>query len=386
MQTIAPALTQLSDAQLLVEVEQLAGRERAATAQLIASLAEIETRGLYRGLGFSSMFSYCTEHLHLSEHATCNRLEVARAARKWPVILDLIANGSVTLTAVRLLAPSLTRENHAAVLAAARHKSKREVQELIARLRPAPDVAATVRKLPAPKSLTPAAPTPSLIARADAAEDASAARDSIAGARPVGMATGATPRPSLTPLAPERYRIEFTISRETRDTLRRVQDLLGRSVPAGDPSVVFDRALSLLLADLEKRRFAQTDRPQAPRPGDPASRYIPAAVRRDVWARDGGRCAFVGSAGRCAATRFLEFHHLVPYADGGPTVAANLQMRCRVHNAYEAELHFGPMFAREDHISYAPAGASFAACPRSNDLSCHDRVETCRHDRMRRIG
>src|SRR3954471_22530345 len=336
MQTIAHALTRLSDAQLLVEVERLAGSERASTAQLIASLAEIDIRGLHRGLGYSSMFAYCTGHLHLSEHATCNRLEVARAARKWPVILDLIANGSVTLTVVRLLAPSLTRDNHVAVLSAATHKSTRDVQELIAMLRPAPDVPSTVRKLPEPKSLAPLAPTPSAIAGAAAPEDASPVRNSIPDAHPAAMVTGATSRASLTSLAPDRYRIQFTIGRETRDKLRRVQDLLGRSVPGGDPSVVFDRALSLLLADLEKRRFAQTDRPQSPRRGNPTSRYIPAAVRRDVWERDGGRCAFVGTGGRCAATRFLEFHHLVPYAEGGPTIAANLQMRCRVHNIYEA--------------------------------------------------
>jgi 5-methylcytosine-specific restriction endonuclease McrA len=65
-------------------------------------------------------------------------------------------------------------------------------------------------------------------------------------------------------------------------------------------------------------------------------------VKRTVWSRDGGRCAFVGTNGRCTETGFLEFHHVVPYADGGRTVSENLELRCRSHNRYEAEEYFRP--------------------------------------------
>jgi hypothetical protein len=74
---------------------------------------------------------------------------------------------------------------------------------------------------------------------------------------------------------------------------------------------------------------------------------VPAAVRRDVWVRDEGRCAFVGTHGRCHERSFLEFHHVEPFADGGATTAGNLQLRCRAHNAYEAMLYFGPSVVRE---------------------------------------
>jgi 5-methylcytosine-specific restriction endonuclease McrA len=60
-----------------------------------------------------------------------------------------------------------------------------------------------------------------------------------------------------------------------------------------------------------------------------------------VWKRDGGRCAFVGADGRCTERGLLELHHLVPFAEGGPTTSANLQLRCRAHNAYEAQQYFG---------------------------------------------
>lgn len=79
-----------------------------------------------------------------------------------------------------------------------------------------------------------------------------------------------------------------------------------------------------------------------------ASKHIRAGVRREVWQRDAGQCAFVGANGRCADRGFLEFHHVVPYAEGGEAVAANLELRCRAHNAYEAERWFGPLVVRED--------------------------------------
>ena len=60
-------------------------------------------------------------------------------------------------------------------------------------------------------------------------------------------------------------------------------------------------------------------------------------MKREVWARDGGQCAFVGAAGRCSERGFLEYHHVIPFADGGTTDASNLQLRCRAHNAFEAE-------------------------------------------------
>jgi len=358
MQTNAATLAHLSDEQLIAEVEKRAAHERQATADLIASLVEMEGRLLYRGLGFSSMFAYCTQRLHRSEDATCNRLEVARAARQFPMLLDLVVEGSLTLTAARLLAPLLTEDNHATVLAAAAHKSKREVQELIATLRPAPDLPSSVRKLPAAR--TSAVASASLLVASAAGDAGLTDRADLptVTATPGSAAPAAVPiahRAVVAPLASERYKIQFTVGRETHDRLRRVQDLLARSVPHGDLSVIFDRALMLLLAQLERKTLAKTDRRRTSVKANPAARYIPAAVKRTVWARDEGRCAFVGSAGRCTATRFLEFHHVVPFAGGGPTEASNLQLRCRTHNAYEAELRFGPLCVRERDVPYWPA-------------------------------
>ena len=157
------SLAHLSDAQLLVEVKALAAGERHATVRLIASLAELDARRLYLGEGFPSLFAYCTQCLHLAEHSAYNRIEVARVARQWPEVLDRLSDGGLTLSNARLLAPHLTANNHRALLEAARHKSKREVEQLVATLHPQPDVPASIRRLPVPKPAEPPSETARLV-------------------------------------------------------------------------------------------------------------------------------------------------------------------------------------------------------------------------------
>jgi len=160
----------------------------------------------------------------------------------------------------------------------------------------------------------------------------------------------------IAPLTPERYRLQFTVSKETHDKLRRVQDLLCREIPDGDPAKIFERALDLLVRDVEKKKLAATMKPRPPRGSKSGSREIPAHVRRAVWNRDGGRCAFAGRSGRCTELRFIEWHHVQPVGHQGPATVDNISLRCRAHNVYESELVFGrfdPSVVREAAEIYA---------------------------------
>lgn len=344
------SLTRVSDDQLIRDVARLAGCERDATAQLVAHLAELDARRLYLPAGFSSLFAYCTGVLHLSEHAAYNRIEAARVARRFPVVLDLLSEGAVHLTAVRLLAPHLTPENHAALLASAMHKSRREVEELLASRFPAPAVASSVRKLPM-AGATPTQPTEadSSVPQAVSNEATVVESPAIASTSgPIVMRNRPEVAPcagrvQVAPLATDRYKITFTATAETRRKLREAQDLLRHQVPDGNLPEIFDRALSALLAELTKRKIAEAPRPRPARAAAPNSRHIPAAVRRAVWLRDDGRCAFIAKDGRrCAERGFLEFHHARPYAAAGEATELNIALRCRPHNGHEAALYFGP--------------------------------------------
>ena len=339
----------LDDRVLLNTAKRLATDERRATASLLRAIMEIDRRRLYRGEGCASMFAYCTQVLHLSEGGAYNRIEAARAAREYPVILELFEQSAITLTAVRLLAPHFTPANHVAVLASARHQSKRRIEELVVSLRPKPDAAVIVRRLPAGRTATAVS---GLSAPSDRREDAVAAPPAAAASRrDVARQTPLSPA-RVAPLAPERYRIQLTVSRETHDKFRRARALLRHAVPTGDAAEIFDRALTRLVESLERRRFAETPRPRAARPANERSRHVPAAVRREVWRRDGGRCAFFGAEGRCRETALLEFHHVEPYAAGGAATTENIQLRCRAHNVYEAELFFGTDLVREERARW----------------------------------
>jgi 5-methylcytosine-specific restriction endonuclease McrA len=365
--TTACAFKDLSDHDLLSHIKRLAQSERSAIAALIASLAEMDARRLYLGEGCASMFVYCTRVLHLSEHAAYGRIEAARVARRFPIVLERIERGDLTLTNLCLLRPHLTDANCNQLLDAARHASKREVERLIASIAPRPDAPMVVRKLPtlapadreASTTAAPIAHAVSLIASptADAAMDpVVVARTAAASPRfPLASVPARSAAPVTSPLSAERYRVQFTVSRETHDKLRRAQDLLRHSIPDGDPAAVVDRALTLLLEHLERTKLAQAKAPrQASRPIAPGSRHIPASVRRAVWARDGGRCAFEGNEGRCSETAFLEFHHVVPFARGGNATVDTIQLRCRAHNQHEAVEVFGNsvLFVREVPPAY----------------------------------
>ena len=152
----------LSDRNLLARLPVLAGGEREMTVELVAHLAARDSRpALYSAEGYGSLFSYCTQALRLSEDAACNRIEAARACRRFPLILDLLASGEMTLTSVRLLGRHLTPDNHQAVLAKASGRSRPQIEALVAELAPRPDVPSFVRKLPTFAVMPPAsAPAP----------------------------------------------------------------------------------------------------------------------------------------------------------------------------------------------------------------------------------
>ena len=182
---------------------------------------------------------------------------------------------------------------------------------------------------------------------------------------------------AVTPLSATRYRLQCTISEAAHADLRLAQDLLRRQIPHGDPGAIIERALALLVARIAKERtavvstareetaatskvkeqMAATSVPGPARSATPGSRHIPAAVRRAVWLRDRGQCAFVARQGRrCAEHAFLELHHIRPFALGGEATVSNISLRCRRHNAYEAQMEFSSRTLRKTERAIAPVG------------------------------
>jgi len=255
-------------------------------------------------------------------------------ARQYPAVFDMLADGRLHMTAVDLLAPRLTSDNAEDLLAASAHRSRTGIEQLLAERFPQPDLPTLIEPLTATgydRQLAPGI-VPSL-------------PHSTTNAAPANIfPSPATVMHKVAPLAPERFAVQCAVSQETYEKLRHAQELLGHAVPNADLAQVLDRALDLLVAQLERQKFAKTDRPCPCHRSDDA-RHIPASVKRAVWERDGGRCTFVSENGhRCESRTRLEWDHVEPVARGGHPTVKGLRLRCRAHNQLAAERAFGRDF------------------------------------------
>jgi len=351
-------------------------QDRRLTAQLLATIAEIDERKLWANHACPSMFAFCVERFHMSESMTAKRIWAARTARRFPVILQMVARGELHLSAIVKIARHLTDDNHRQLLARARHKSSREIDVLVAELAPRPDAPSRIRALPCTTrsvacssggcgSERTAELNPADAGAPHGSEQAVESCPAAVSHAPTApnVPPALRPRSQIVPLAPRRYKVEITVDQKTHDKLRMLQDLLGHQIPGADPAIIVSRAIDRLLDDTLRRKAAVSDRPRS---GDQRSdqhnnrrtRAIPAAIRREVWRRDGGRCTFVDEQGRrCQATRCVEYHHDKPYGKGGEHAVGNIALRCRAHNQHQADLDFGKEFMldkRSRHNSHSP--------------------------------
>jgi hypothetical protein len=378
-------LAAVSDAALQEGLKELLTKGARTEARIVAHLAEVDARKLHLSVGASSLFDYCLSRLGLSNSEAFHRITAARLARRFPIIFELLERRDVHLTAVCLLRDYLTPENHHDLLRDVSHKTRIEIEELLAGRFPKADV-------------------PNRLSRQRAFE----------------------------PLSEGRYCLQLSASNDLKRKLELARDLMSHANPSGDLAVVVERALDTLIEKLQSRRFAQAKsrgsgrkisagsppgagagagagagggvgaaapgesqgeqptRPSAPvgRPsqtplevlgvssgqrvvsapvsvkgqwglaqgagGGHGKSGVAAAgetvrrahlrndVRRAVVARDGQRCSFVGEDGRrCESRTFLEFHHQRAWALGGADSAENLSVMCRAHNRLLAERELG---------------------------------------------
>jgi 5-methylcytosine-specific restriction endonuclease McrA len=293
------------------------------------------------------MFDYCVQQLHLSESEAYLRIRAARVGRQFPRVLQMLAAGELHLSAVKLLAPVLTRKNCEQLVSAARLKSKRDVEHLVAQLAPQPNVPTVIRKLPQQARERERAPE-AQTAVVSSVSKSSPARKTERQSAP--LTATFTPNSTLSPLAPSRFKVQLTANQQLHDKLRQAQDLLRHELPDGDLAQVLERALDLLIAQRMKQRFGQSSKPRARRQGaapKPDSRHVPNEVRRAVLERDGMRCSYVSAEGkRCEQRGWLELHHEQPYGRGGAPTVANIRVLCRAHNDLLAERDYGRDFIR----------------------------------------
>ena len=242
----------LSDSELQLGLRELLVAGSRTEARIVAHLAEVDARKLHLTLGASSLFDYCLNRLGLSNNEAFHRITAARLARQFPVIFDLLESRAVHLTAVCLLRDHLTFANHAQLLDEVSHKTKTQIEELLARRFPRPDVASRLRKLP-----------------------------SFSETRgPHGTLRG------IEPLSGESYRLQVNVNVQLKQKIARARELTSHANSSGDLAVLVERAFDALIERLEAKRFAETKRPRVLRRANTRAAGESHVARESHAARD----------------------------------------------------------------------------------------------------
>jgi len=347
----------LSDEELCEHLRRLVAAEKESLVGVLECLIEFDARRVHEKMSSPTLFTYCVRTLGYSESAAGKRIYAARAAKRFPLILELLQAGKIHLEAIVVLGPHLNEVNFEAALREACGRTVREIEWIVARLSPRPDSPNSVRRLPestAPMG-RPADTDPAVARAATPNHEGHGTTSDTSTPQPLYM------RQTIRPTAPERVRFAFTAGEELLALLHRAQDVLRHKYPAGDLEKIFFEALEALLDDKdpERKLRAKEERAAAgherePRPPSVwafAQRHIPQSVRDAVWRRDGGQCVYrEGGGQRCPERGGLEFDHVIPFSLGGPSNnPKNIRLLCKAHNLMMARQTLGTSALRHQN-------------------------------------
>lgn len=332
-------LNTLTDEELIASLKRLAKDEKHDLVMMLRHLREMDRRRLAERRSFPSLFEYCVRELRFAEGEAARRIRVARLCARFPTIYGSLGRGLLTLSTAALIEPHLTRANRRRLLHAAWGRRTREVEALVAELCPVQDPPERTRFLGAPAE--PVATPRELPGIPEGPNGASGEEEAAS--------TPALPR------APQRVFFSFTADERFLASVERAKELLLNKY--GDPGfeAVFREAVAALLEKIDpEQKFTRSRSGTETRTGPDGgrSRVPPAWVKRAVWARDSGHCAFRAPDGtRCRSKAGLQYDHIVPWALGGRSDdPANIRLLCRSHNRLEARRVLGDE-AVDRHIS-----------------------------------
>ena len=333
-------------------------------ADFLVALAGFDERRQWLKLGHTSLFTFLHRELGLSKGASHFRKVAAELIQRFPEVVEPLRQGHLCITSIVELAKVITLENRAEVLPRFFHASKQEAKAVAAEICPQEVVpkreVVTVVAPAACRALPANAPTSPV--RQESAE-VLPVEPALAAPAPVA----APPRTTAEPLTAELRRLHVTVSKRFMEKLDAARDALSHSHshPGADAEATLEVGLDLLIERAAKRKGFSTrpkacTRPKAEKPSKavtiakrargvgrkpaaaPNPRFIPAAVKREVWFRDGGRCTWrLENGERCGSTHRLQFDHVHPVARGGESTIENVRVLCAGHNLLAARRIFG---------------------------------------------
>lgn len=333
-------------------------REQAAMAEFLVALSEFDRQRCWVDLGYPSLFDFLRRELGVSRGAAHYRKTAAELMQKFPETIEPLRDGRLCITSIVQLAKVLTPENCHDVLPRFFQCSKREAMAIAAQLQPAAavphrEVVTALRTLDLPRT-APAATSKSE-SSPEAAREVQPVelRGSTCSAVPGGT-SNSTEQPSTGPPVPtpdrrdcaepltsELSRLHITVSRRFLEKLQAARAALSHARAGASAEAVLEAGLDLVLKQRARRKGLVEKPRNNARPAK--SDTLTAAVKRDVWTRDEGRCQWpLESGGICGSILRVEYDHSVtPRALGGRPTRKNTRLLCRMHNDLAARQTFG---------------------------------------------
>ncbi len=331
IETFPEQLRNLSDEDLVRQLQLVTRGEQRMTIRVLHHLNEIERRSLHLDVGYSSLFDYCVRKLKYSESAAGRRIQAARCIRRFPEVLEMLQANELSLSTISLIEPILTDDNFASTIERVRGASYREVEAIASGYRPPRELRDRVR------SVNVSVP----LADVDRALlDRECARNTP-GAGSARVATA------------QKLYVQFLADEEFMALFEEVRTLL----TANGDYKSFSDVIKHVLAEYRERHSpsARQQRREARRGAASLDsrrrecgttgerpRHIPAEIRDEVFLRDEGRCSFVAPDGtRCGSRHGLQVDHIKPFAADGAHEASNLRLLCAAHNRRAAARWLG---------------------------------------------
>ena len=341
------SLKNVSDKELVSQLRTLVRKEQSLTLEILPFLAEVGSRGLYLAKGYGSLYEYCKNELGYTDASAWRRVRAALAIQRCPEAYAVLAQGRVTMCALGRVYKFITP----AVLEKIRGKSQAEVEMIAAVFDAKGVVPDRTRAVMVPKAGPSRRPSRSV---AGTMPGSGRLRSEVK--KETGSSVNDHPlRSEVSEMTEQiefekKWKLEGVVSSRVKEKLDRCKSLLSNKYPNGvDYDALFDELTEFFLEkkDPEQgaKRRKKIQKPRTTNLKNPKTqtRRIPQAVKDKVWARDKGRCAFVGENGRrCNSTHNLQFdHYPVPFARGGPNTVSNLRLLCAKHNKFTAEWIYG---------------------------------------------
>ena len=335
-------------------------------AEFLVALADFDKRRGWLELGHSSLFYFLHRELGLSKGAAHYRKTAAELVQRYPEIVEPLRDGRLCITSIVHLAKVLTPENRRETLPKFFQRSKREAMAVAAALQPAGaaphrDIVTALRPAcaaaPGAGSSAAPGPAPGGSGLGSGPGPGPAVQPVELGATAASLVPKPARRDAAEPLTADLSRLHITVSRRFLEKLQAARAALSHSRPSASAEEILEEGLDLVLKrDAQRKGLVQNPRKEDPRKQNPSAQsHVPAAVRRQVWTRDGGGCQWpLESGGVCGSTLRVELDHRVPLALGGASTAENVRLLCRVHNDLAARHAFGDEWMNQFTRGAAP--------------------------------